>query len=256
MYATTHRLFYIDNAHPSSRSFALDLSHINRTDYYAGLLRSSAKITLYLNAVASRQGKSNTHGLATRRSDTEDAFETWECEVCSHRNTSGLVPAASEVCTLCGVPRSASTNDASSSTLPRQLNNISLSSSLPSSSDHLSSLASSEPVSRSDLGTTNEVSCPACTFLNHPSLPNCEICGTELPKRPSRYTPAKSAPSSRPPSDDEDEDAFDEGGGGPRMMKISFRKGGDKPFYAVLRRSLLGKAWEVGIFTSYMISVR
>ncbi|KAJ3512696.1 hypothetical protein NLJ89_g3369 [Agrocybe chaxingu] len=29
------------------------------------------------------------------------------------------------------------------------------------------------------------------------------------------------------------------------MIKISFRKGGDKPFYAALKRSLKGKAWEV-----------
>jgi ESCRT-II complex subunit VPS36 len=30
------------------------------------------------------------------------------------------------------------------------------------------------------------------------------------------------------------------------MIKLSFRKGGDKAFYAVLKRSLMGKAWEVG----------
>lgn len=29
-----------------------------------------------------------------------------------------------------------------------------------------------------------------------------------------------------------------------RMIRLSFRKGGDKAFYAVLRRSLLGKSWE------------
>lgn len=31
------------------------------------------------------------------------------------------------------------------------------------------------------------------------------------------------------------------------MIKVSFRKGGDKAFYAVLRRSLLDKAWEVSV---------
>lgn len=29
------------------------------------------------------------------------------------------------------------------------------------------------------------------------------------------------------------------------MIKLSFRKGGDKTLYAVLKRSLLGKAWQV-----------
>ena len=243
VYATSHRLFYVDNIHPSSRSFSLDLGHIGRTDFYAGLFRSSPKITLYLNALSLRTGKPGSQSN-TRRAEEDDGLETWECEVCSYRNTSGLVPVASQVCSLCGVPRSATANNASTPDLPRQLNNISLSSSLPSSSDHLSSLASSEPISRSDQGTTDEVACPACTFLNHPSLPNCEICGTVLPRRPSRHVPAKSAPSSRPPSDDEgdDHDDFDDR---PRMMKISFRKGIDKSFYAVLRRSLLGKAWVV-----------
>ena len=30
------------------------------------------------------------------------------------------------------------------------------------------------------------------------------------------------------------------------MLRLSFRKGGDKALYAVLKRSLLGKAWQVG----------
>lgn len=51
----------------------------------------------------------------------------------------------------------------------------------------------------------------------------------------------KSAPVSRPvspaPQVHEGEDS--------RMLKLSFRKGGDKALYAVLKRSLLGKAWEV-----------
>lgn len=29
------------------------------------------------------------------------------------------------------------------------------------------------------------------------------------------------------------------------MIRLSFRKGGDKALYAVLKRSLLGKAWQV-----------
>ena len=37
----------------------------------------------------------------------------------------------------------------------------------------------------------------------------------------------------------------------PRMIRLSFRKGGDKPFYAVLRRSLLGKGWEVRLLSLF-----
>lgn len=31
------------------------------------------------------------------------------------------------------------------------------------------------------------------------------------------------------------------------MLRLSFRKGGDKALYAVLKRSLLGKAWQVSL---------
>jgi ESCRT-II complex subunit VPS36 len=55
----------------------------------------------------------------------------------------------------------------------------------------------------------------------------------------------KSAPSSRPVSPDPDPDDDDEYGtqGGDRFIRISFRKGGDKAFYAALKRSLQQKAW-------------
>jgi ESCRT-II complex subunit VPS36 len=55
----------------------------------------------------------------------------------------------------------------------------------------------------------------------------------------------KSAPSSRPVSPDPDPDEDDEYGGqdGDRVIRISFRKGGDKALYAALKRSLQQKAW-------------
>ncbi len=77
----------------------------------------------------------------------------------------------------------------------------------------------------------------------------CEICGTTLPRG---RNPIKSAPASRPGSDDEEDDGgSDYDDQGPRFMKVSFRKGGDKPFYAVLRRSLLSKGWEVRVCGSF-----
>ena len=35
------------------------------------------------------------------------------------------------------------------------------------------------------------------------------------------------------------------------MIKVSFRKGGDKVFYTTLKRSLKSKAWEVPCFTYF-----
>ncbi|PIL26133.1 hypothetical protein GSI_11888 [Ganoderma sinense ZZ0214-1] len=175
IHATTHRLFYIDNAHPFSCSFSFDLIHVARTEHYAGLFTSSAKVTLYLNP---RPPKSEATGIAEPNTPS---------------------------------PPTASTGS-----------------------------------------TSNEVACLACTFLNSPLLRECEICGTPLPRKPSMplpqapHPPAKSAPASRSVTPaPEDEDSDDENDSvEKRMIRLSFRKGGDKPFYTVLRRSLLGRAWE------------
>lgn len=70
------------------------------------------------------------------------------------------------------------------------------------------------------------------------------------PKNIASHPFAQSAPSSRPispsPDEDNDEDDSDEDDiETKRLIRLSFRKGGDKSFYAILRRSLLGKGWEV-----------
>jgi ESCRT-II complex subunit VPS36 len=92
----------------------------------------------------------------------------------------------------------------------------------------------------------------------------CEMCSTPLPRLASSQTQpqsegaatpgltrTKSAPSSRPASPDLGDDNDDDGGGegdpSRHMIKLSFRKGGDKIFYAVLKRTVMGKAWEVSI---------
>jgi ESCRT-II complex subunit VPS36 len=94
------------------------------------------------------------------------------------------------------------------------------------------------------------------------------MCNTPLPSlassqtRPqsnvltaSSLTSTKSAPSSRPASPDLGDDDEDSGGievdPARHMIKLSFRKGGDKAFYAVLKRSLMGKAWEVSMVVLY-----
>ncbi|KAG5642285.1 hypothetical protein DXG03_003062 [Asterophora parasitica] len=60
---TTHRLFYIDARKAYDHSFSLDLSFVTQTDYYAGLFKSSPKVTLHLS------GNSYT---STQESDDDD----------------------------------------------------------------------------------------------------------------------------------------------------------------------------------------
>ena len=135
----------------------------------------------------------------------DDISDGWECHLCSYRNPPGTSRNA-QVCALCGVPRSDPSEPSSSS--------------------------KSLPSSRSSTPFSSEIACSACTFLNPTSSKACEICGTPLPGMRSGTAPP--SPALRPISDTE-----------PRLIRVSFRKGGDKNFYAILKRSLQGKAWEV-----------
>lgn len=275
IHATTHRLFYIDAAHPLSRSFSFDLIHVARTEHYAGLFTSSPKVTLYLHPRPPKPEASvvtEPSSQSTTPSATPNGLQFWECEVCSNRNPIGLTSSTSMVCSLCGVPRTSVKAPINIPPRPSPFASQSLSTSLPSSSLNLASslnlgklsISSSPAPSPPTVSTgsiSNEVACVACTFLNSPLLRECEICGTALPRKPSAplppapHPPAKSAPASRSATPaPEDEDSDDENDSvEKRMIRLSFRKGGDKPFYTVLRRSLLGKAWEVGSSAIRMI---
>ncbi len=137
-----------------------------QTEYYAGLFTSSAKVTLH---------------LASQTLPGAPEPEVWECHVCGNRNPPGTSPAASRVCTLCGVRRESSSTPSTPA---------------PAASD--------------------AVACPACTYLNSPSNTTCEICTAELP--------VPLAPEIS-------------------LIKLSFRKGGDKAFYSNLQSCLKTKAW-------------
>ena len=226
VHVTTHRLIYTDAVHPQSRSLGISLAHVTQTESYAGFLKSSPKVTLFLSRSADLDAE-------------ELRNQSWLCQVCSYRNPPGLGDAARR-CGLCGVIR----DGASRPTLTREsgpnYEEPVYSGNIPSS---LSSSAIAIP--HPTLSRAREpISCPACTFLNHPSLRSCEICSTPLDPQVTALGSRsfKSAPTSRsdtPPaavlSSERD------------SIKISFRRGGDKVFYAALKRTLKGKAWEVSI---------
>ena len=145
----------------------------------------------------------------------DDVAEGWECHVCSFRNPPGTSRNA-QVCALCGVPRSDPSDPSSTS--------------------------KSLPSSRSVTPFPPEIACAACTFLNPASSKACEICGTPLPGMHSGTAPP--SPALKPISDSD-----------PRLIRVSFRKGGDKNFYTVLKRSLQGKAWKVVYSYSFNVGV-
>ncbi|KAJ4149342.1 Vacuolar protein-sorting-associated protein 36 [Fusarium falciforme] len=47
VYLTSHRVCYVDQKEPRTNSVALDLKDVDRYEFYAGFLKSSAKVTLF-----------------------------------------------------------------------------------------------------------------------------------------------------------------------------------------------------------------
>ncbi|KAL9129074.1 MAG: hypothetical protein Q9217_002381 [Psora testacea] len=86
--------------------------------------------------------------------------------------------------------------------------------------------------------------CPRCTFLNHPSLLTCELCGASLvvnepfigngiatqPERPESPGPTlNGAPANL--------------GNEPECIRFSFRAGGEKIFYERLKGAMVQRKW-------------
>ena len=217
VHLTTHRLLLLQAlSEPSSskRGLQINMSYIRQTEFYVGFMRSSPKITLTLGP---------TGDIITPQ---EEVGVEWACPVCGHSNNSGeRGPRGEDKCGLCGVSygKSASMGPNGRATpLSRPSTPVNA---LPTLS---------APVVEIPVGT-----CPACTFLNHPSIRNCEICDTPLP-RPAPKAAAPSTPASTSASVDEKSQ---------NVIRLSFRKGGSNECYRRLKNVLSDKAWESRVVT-------
>lgn len=192
IHVTSHRLLYIDYASPARHSVALPLDLVSESEHYTGFLRSSPKVTLFLNNPNASPDVADDDPLV--------ATDVWVCETCDERNTGGIA------CSLCGMKRN-------SIRTPTRNN------------AHTPSPAEQNV-------------CPACTFINLPSARKCEICDTSLPSAIPSVSASTSRTDTPEPSASNPHTTF---------IKVSFRQGGDKAFYTLLKRSLHAQAWVVRI---------
>ena len=86
--------------------------------------------------------------------------------------------------------------------------------------------------------------CPRCTFQNHPSLLECELCGASLVtvEDLNHQIPNHSAsrPESPGPSLDDTVSSFETSA---ESIKFSFRGGGEKVFYERLKGAMTQRKW-------------
>ncbi|WVQ67732.1 uncharacterized protein L199_005936 [Kwoniella botswanensis] len=235
-------------------SLQCHLSHVRQTEFYAGFMRSSAKITLTLGPAQPQQSQSqlptssssSTPASASTSTEPNQSSRStgWTCNICGYVNllhANRTIPFPESKCALCGIPYSTSklsvSGPPSRSTTP-----------VPSTSASTTTSTATDPppadiVSTKDPNGTEEedlVSCPACTFLNSPLLPHCEICSTPLPKKKHS---AQNTQSNKPGNGSLEGRSKAE----TNLVRLSFRRGGEKEVYKRLKAVLSDKAWERGL---------
>ncbi|ORY03681.1 vacuolar protein sorting protein-like protein [Clohesyomyces aquaticus] len=274
-YLTSHRACYVDNEEPRKCSVAINLKDVERPEFYAGFLKSSAKITLWpkpskrlslstrappVISGASYSPSSTTperygsplRSLAPSPAPAPAASATWICPICSFSNPvpSNFDPATANAhtplppCLACGIkPPLVHVVKAAINAMTNRQSAPLPPVSLPSinAPGRLSSATSPTNGSFGSSGPSS-FSCPRCTFQNHPSLLICEICGASLlAAADKRLELAKSIGRSESPGPSLNSSPLrDET---VECIKFSFRGGGEKIFFERLKNALVQRKW-------------
>lgn len=119
----------------------------------------------------------------------------------------------------------------------------------PSQPPTRSRLSEGEPGESIDLLTRNvtlvnpRFACPRCTFLNHPSLPHCELCGTPLTSVQTAEQEFKNDIGRSESPGPFLEDGASGINHNTECVKFSFRTGGDKIFHERLKGAMQQRKW-------------
>ncbi|PTB66731.1 Vps36-domain-containing protein [Trichoderma citrinoviride] len=230
VYLTSHRICYVDKDEPRKNSVALNLKEVDRYEFYAGFLKSSAKITLVPkplkrstlhNRVVSNIGVAS-RGSTPSPAQPDNAYAppsgppaittaTWVCSICSFSNPvpSNFDPVSANAhtplppCLACGIKPTLS-----------QLLKAAITS------------ASNRPTALSSSGQQ------APTTPQQPNLPPA-ISNSSDYTRTQSPGPVKDSSSKSSPGGNE----FAE------SVKISFRGGGEKIFYERLKSAMTQRKW-------------
>ncbi|KAK9474763.1 EAP30/Vps36 family-domain-containing protein [Dipodascopsis tothii] len=246
IYLTTHRVCYVDAAHPLTRSVAVPLSRVNRVQFAPALMKASPRLTLFFHTdnmfVVSPAGRPRSpFGTRSRPAATRAvsgagatapvvAPATWICQICSFANPL-RADARLPPCLACGLKPSRDVYEAARAGSPVIAP---------------AALAAAPVVETAPPAAGFE--CPRCTFINHPALPACELCGASLVS--SNVPPAllssafsemlieddrsRSPPASRTGIEVAELQNY---------VRLSLRGGGEKVFVEKLNMVLARKMW-------------
>lgn len=173
VYLTNKRVIYIDK-HDISLSVGLDLNQVSTASLVEGFFRSSPKVKLFLKNIDRSHTSSHT-----RETNYGKIYTNWACYICSYNNEISLdyqISKGAPICVSCGIK---SPIDIIESVLKKKREQVELEG--PTKSSSSGTETHTEDESESSKGSAAEKGhCKRCTFINHPSLRFCEMCGAEL----------------------------------------------------------------------------
>lgn len=275
VYLTDQRIIYVHSDLKNIKNIefpniALDLNLIESIDLYTGFLRSNPKVTIKvkLSSIADNNPDNNNNNNSSNTDNNNTAediklntdFKTLNSG--DSRKISSAPPSSSSssheninwVCPICyfsnnisGVELRDFLNDTDNSLNPLSCKTCGV----KASKELLESfLNKNDTILYQDSPSKDGFACPNCTFINHPSMINCEICGTPLvsPNLPQSIIKHRTTNNSNNSdnsislkvepfvSDNED---FNK-----RIIKLSFRQGGSQKFYDALLPTIENLIWE------------
>lgn len=170
LYLTNQRIIWLDSL-DKMKPIALNMADLNAAEVIDGFLRSSPKVKVYLveQETAPTTESSSPMNMGGSRISIDGA----------HRTATPIVTSLNWVCVICLYSNQINSNIDLSSTLPPcvscgiQPSRTQLEKVLKEAEELSGDSSSSGPSSSLD-------ACPKCTFVNHPSMRYCELCGTAL----------------------------------------------------------------------------
>lgn len=231
VYLTNKRIVYIDSAN-QQRAIAINLKDASKAEFVERFLRSSPKVKVYLKtddncpANAAENAQSPQQSLLSL---VLDRIVDWTCVICSfnnHLSTKTDLNTNFPKCVSCGIPPSHSQIEAA-----------------------LQQETETADPGPSDAPPVLPDQCPKCTFINHPSMRYCELCGTLLPRISAQLSKKIEQTESLQSLRSTNslglvlEDAEEYANGKP-YVKFSFRKSGELDFYEHVVEEIDKMKWE------------
>ena len=214
VFLTSQRIIYVDDGNAAEHSVFLELDNVRSTDYSSSFLKRSARVIIFLKESTSINFQAKQKRKILKKAAKEErTVSHWTCPICAFANeTKGKVTESSPnvVCVNCGIPAD------------------------------FASIQDTLSFTKITADTSQNV-CPSCTFINHPYLTNCELCGTRLVNSQVDLTALREAPSKVKLGIDS-------------FVQLSFRKSDGTLFSQALNK-LLDKQRKQDIFNKDVVSV-